>query len=107
MKKIAMAIGCLLLSAQASAAPAWYFGKITRVWPMSGALVVTLDSGVLDDCLHKYVYFPRAALGEKLYAEIYALALSAMATTNKFGVVIDKQVAGSQCNATSADMRPN
>ena len=107
MNKVVAVVGSLLVSAQVSAAPAWYFGKITRVWPMGSAFVVTLDSGVLDDCLHKYVYFPRAALNEKLYAETFALALSAMATKNQFGVVIDKQGAGTQCNASAADMRPN
>ncbi|MCQ4298073.1 hypothetical protein NAU58_21070 [Pseudomonas stutzeri] len=107
MKKLSIITAAVLLSNQASAAPAWYSGKITRVWPQGGAFIVTLDSTALDDCQHKYAYFQRATLGEKLYSETYALALSSMAMQTKFGIVIDKLAVGAQCNATSADVRQN
>ncbi|OGQ53941.1 MAG: hypothetical protein A3J24_00605 [Deltaproteobacteria bacterium RIFCSPLOWO2_02_FULL_53_8] len=106
MKKLLIILAGVFLCGQAYSAPAWYQGKLTRVWSMGSAFVVTMDSVALSDCKYKYAYFHRSVLGEQYYAELYALMLSAYATGGKAGVVIDKQGVDQECRVSSADIRP-
>ena len=106
--KLIYAVSLLLLATSSNAAAAWYFGKITRVYMHTDGFIVTLDSGVLDDCLHKYVYFQDSVIGEKTVSRAYSMALSAIAADQEFGVVIDKAINGSggQCNSNGqADVK--
>lgn len=96
----------MALSSTSVAAPAWYYGKITRVWHSNAeGFILTLSGGVLDDCQHKYVYFVKANLGQDFKNVIYSTALSAFHTGQTVGVVIDKSAnVNGNCFGLSMDM---
>jgi len=78
----------------AAAQPAWYLGKITRIYTFNGGFVLTFDSTALDDCIHKYVYFRDIVLGEKTVNRALSFSMSAEAQDRTVGVVIDKAING-------------
>lgn len=105
MTKLLIILVGVFLSGQAYSAPAWYQGKLTRVWSMGSAFIVTMDSTALNDCKYKYAYFHRSVLGEQHYSELYALMLSAYASGSTAGIVIDKKGLDQECRGSSADIR--
>lgn len=98
MKKLlasgTLAIAMLLCSAVAGSAPAWYYGKVERVFLYSSGFVVTFDTTALDDCLHQYVYFQTPHMTEKGIDRALSVALAAQASGKVAGVVIDKSING-------------
>lgn len=110
MRKIVFVLAFLALScSQGFAEPAWYVGKITRVWVFDGdgSFILTLDSGSLDDCLHKYAYFKGASLPPDQLKASLGLALSAFHANSTVGIVIDKSLdpVNHFCQAMSIDLR--
>ena len=77
IKPLTMAIA-LFASATACAAPAFYTGKINKVWTddQTGGFVVTFsgDSGI-KDCKNEYVLFRAATMQPKMLANALSLAL--------------------------------
>lgn len=100
-----MLCATIMVSFPALSVPAWYEGKLTRVWSLDSLFVVMMDSTALQDCKHAYAYFYRSDFGDKHYGELYSLMLAAYATGDKVGMVIDKQGDGLECRIMSADIR--
>jgi len=95
----------LIFSEILFATPAWYFGKITRVWNFTeGSFIITFDSTSLDNCKDKYVYFNNKLSQVQLQSNL-SVALSAFHANSKIGVVIDKTNDGDPCYAMSIDIR--
>ena len=94
-----IAVMSMLLSQAASAQPAWYYGTVNRIYLYSSGFVVTMNSGALDDCKYKYVYFKVSEIGDTQVDRAYAMVLSAQASGRTLGVVIDKSIngAGGDC----------
>ena len=112
MKRSIISLIVLLLSAAtAHAGPAWYAGPVDRVSPFGsdGSFLVTLENGVLNDCMHNYAYFYVGQLGLERVKNAYAIALTSITTGKEMGIVIDKTINGSggNCHATgmTADLR--
>lgn len=92
----------------ALSAPAWYTGKINRIWPHdnSGGFIITFSSpSSLGDCKHNYAYFKSTDLDPKQLSVSFSLALSAFHSKSKVGVVIDKSLNDEYCHALSLDIR--
>lgn len=94
-----------------SAANAWYRGEVARVAlnGSDGSFIITMKSGALDDCMHKYAYFKVSVLGAERVSKAYTIALMSLSTGMEMGVVIDKAVngPGGYCDAVgmTADLR--
>ena len=86
------------------ASPAWYYGKISRIFLFSNGFVLRFDSTALDDCKHKYVYYNDSQLGTKQVDRAYSMALAAQASGRTVGVVIDKSIngPGGVCNSNGS-----
>lgn len=96
------------VASTANAAPAWYSGKVTRVWSYDATVfVVTLDSAELSDCAHGYAYVGMAGVLTTDFKVAYATALSAYLSGKTLGIVIDKAKngPGGACYALSVDIR--
>lgn len=105
MKKLLLIL--LIFTSQISvAAPAWYGGKLTRVWKANANyFIITLDSTVLDDCKYKYAYFMRNELTQEHFNALYCMALTAFVSDQKVRMVIDKELNGDVCHVKSMDIR--
>lgn len=101
------AFSLALFSQSVAAAPAWYFGKITRVWVYGdgGDFIVEFDSAGLADCEHRYAYFKAAKMGESQLKSSLSMAVAAFHAGSNVGLVIDKAGAGTTCHAMSIDVR--
>ncbi len=104
MKKLILILLVLIQSLQA--APAWYYGKITRIWHHSAdGFIITLDSTAVDDCSNRYVYISANHLGKEQKDALYSMALSSFHANSKLGIVIDKaKNVNGLCYAMSMDI---
>lgn len=89
MKKIILVLVVVFLT-NLFAAPAWYKGKIDRVWHYGeDGFIITYNNDVLSSCKHKYVYFKKSSLGLEQKNALYSMALSAFHSDANVGIVID------------------
>jgi hypothetical protein len=105
MKRLVTVIVLVSLWAStANAGWAWYRGNITRIYLNTDGFVLTFDSGALDDCMHKYVYFRNSQLGSEQVNRAYSMALAAKAAGRPVGTVIDKAIngPGGVCNSNGS-----
>ena len=106
MKSCISLIIAVAYSLSVHAAPAWYFGEITRVWYYNeDGFIVTLNSSGLSDCKYRYAYFKASVIGRDQERSLYSMALSAFHSGQRVGIVIDKQGSGEYCVAKSMDVR--
>ncbi len=108
LKKVGFAVALsVFFVLEASAANAWYYGKITRLWSWTDdAFIITFDSTALDDCQWDYAYFRKASIGNDQFKNVFALALSAYHADHTVGVVIDKATQpNGTCDAINMDMQ--
>lgn len=105
MKKLLLIL--LIIASQTSLAePAWYGGKLTRVWKANANyFIITVSSSALDDCKHKYAYFMRNELTQEHFDALYSMALTAFISDQTVRMVIDKDLNGDLCHVKSMDMR--
>ena len=94
VRRAAVVLFIISSMSTAQATPAWYYGKISRIYTFNGGFVLTFDTTALDDCIHKYVYFRDSVLGEKTVSRSLSFAMSADAQDRRVGVVIDKAING-------------
>lgn len=83
-----------LLPQTASAAYAWYYGKVERLFLNTDGFVLTFDTTSLDDCQYKYVYYKISTLGDGQVNRAYSMALAAQASDRTLGVIVDKAING-------------
>jgi hypothetical protein len=106
MKKCILLVVLSVIPVSVYSDPAWYFGEITRVWHYNDdGFIVTLNSSSLSDCKHNYAYFKKSEIGSDQKQALYSMALSALHTGIKVGIVIDKQGEDTYCLAKSMDIR--
>lgn len=84
----------MLCSTVSESAPAWYYGKVDRVFLCSSGFVLTYDTTALDDCMHQYVYFQMPHITEKDIDRALGIALAAQVSGRTAGVVIDTTING-------------
>ncbi len=96
MKKALVVLAIIFTSICSFANYQNYFGVVTRVSFLDdlGSFVVTVDSGVLDDCLYKYAYFKVNQIGQERVKMAYSMVLTSLTTKMKMNFVIDKDNKG-------------
>lgn len=103
MKKIILL--SLFYCCSAIADPLFYAGRVTQVWPSSEGFLISMDTNVLDDCVHNYAYFKKESLGATHYNGLYSMVLSAFHSGDSVRVLIDKDENGNLCFALSARVK--
>ncbi|MEM7763889.1 MAG: hypothetical protein AAF290_07380 [Pseudomonadota bacterium] len=83
-----------VITSTANAAPAWYYGTVSRIYMYNGGFIIRLNGTALDDCMHQYLYFRDSDLGETTVSRAYSMILFAEQTDREVGVVIDKAING-------------